>query len=276
MTALLIILGGLCAATILLYLYAVKPGKRRDISPFDRIPCAHRGLHDRDAGIPENSLAAFRAARQNGYGVELDIQFTADRQIVVFHDKTLTRMCGVDRRVDALTYTEIQELTLGNTQERIPLLQDVLRVLVDTPIICEIKSHGALTDTSLCAAAQPLLDAYAGPLCVESFNPFMMRWFRLHSPRTARGILSMVFDDNKEVTPAQGFLLTSLLTNFLCRPDFIAFQHTDKQVFSFRVCRQLFRAHTIAWTIQSTEDENASKDSFDTIIFENYYPDIQK
>ena len=199
----------------------------------------------------------------------------ADRQIVVFHDKTLTRMCGVDRRVDSLTYAQLQELTLGNTQERIPLLQEVLRVLVDTPIICEIKSYGALTDTSLCAAAQPLLDAYAGPLCIESFNPFMVRWFRQHSPGTVRGILSMVFDDNEEVTPTQGFLLTSLLTNFLCRPDFIAFQHTDKHAFSFRVCRQLFRAHTIAWTIRNAQEEAASADSFDNIIFEHYYPDVK-
>jgi len=275
MITLYIVLGCLAGAVLLLYLTAIYPGRRRNIAPFDRTPCAHRGLHNLSEGVPENSLAAFRCAREHGYGVELDIQFTADKQIVVFHDKTLSRMCGVNKRVDALTYAELQQLTLGDTQERIPLLSDVLKVLVDTPIICEIKSHGALGDATLCEAALPLLKAYPGPLCVESFNPLMIRWFRQNSPEIIRGVLSMIFKDNEEVSPSQGKLLTALLTNFLSRPDFIAFQHTDKRAFSFRICRRLFRAHTIAWTVRSQQAQETSRDLFDNIIFEKYLPETE-
>ena len=81
---------------------------------------AHRGLHSKDKSVPENSLFAFRLAVEAGYGIELDIRFTKDRQIVVFHDDTLLRMCGIDRPVDNFTYEELTELRLLDTEERIP------------------------------------------------------------------------------------------------------------------------------------------------------------
>ncbi len=272
MIVLISIIGSLLLLLVLLYLLAVYPGKNRNTTPFDRLPFAHRGLYDNTPALPENSLPAFRLAREKGYGVELDIQFTADRQIVVFHDKDLARMCGVDRRVDSLTYEELQQYTLLGGDERIPLLSEVLETLQNTPVVCEIKSYGPIGDTTLCQAALPQLKAYPGALCVESFNPFMIRWFKREYPAMRRGILSMVFKEENEVTPAQGFLLTALLTNFLTRPDFIAFNHEDKRAFSFRVCRRLFRVTTIAWTIRNEEEERHTKDSFDNIIFEHYEP----
>ncbi len=78
-----------------LILFLVAPGKRRDTGKFERKAFAHRGLHDNPGGIPENSLAAFRRARAHGYGVELDVQLSKDGQVVVFHDDTLDRVCGV-------------------------------------------------------------------------------------------------------------------------------------------------------------------------------------
>lgn len=275
MTVFLSVVGGIALLLLLLYLLAICPGKRRDMAPFDRVPFAHRGLYDNSPALPENSLPAFRRARDKGYGVELDIQFTADRQIVVFHDKDLTRMCGVEKRVDSLTYDELQQYVLLGGEERIPRLADVLEVLQDTPVVCEIKSYGPIGSTALCEAAAPQLEAYPGALCVESFNPFMIRWFRRHRPAVRRGILSMRFKEESEVTPAQGFLLTALLTNFLTRPDFIAFNHEDKTALSFRLCRRLFRATTIAWTIRSHEEEAACRDAFDNVIFEHYEPRLE-
>ncbi len=267
-----IVLGSLLLLTGCLYLIALYPGKRRNTAPFDRIPFAHRGLYDNTPEIPENSLPAFRRAREEGYGVELDIQFTADRQIVVFHDKDLRRMCGVDKRVNTLTYEELRQYRLLGGEERIPLLKDVLTLLAGTPIVCEIKSYGSIGDTALCDAAWPLLAAYPGALCVESFNPLMIRRFRQKHPEIIRGILSMRFREESDVTPAQGFLLTALLTNFLTRPDFIAYQLEDRYVLSFRLCRRLFRMTTLAWTVRSKQEEIASKGHFDSVIFENYQP----
>ena len=220
--------------------------------------------------MPENSLAAFAAADQAGYGVELDVQFTADRQIVVFHDADLKRMCGVEKRVDELTYAELRELRLLESDEHIPLLSDVLTTLDGATLLCEFKPMRSYTDASLCAATLPLLESYKGAVCIESFNPYMVRWFRKNAPHYIRGILSKRFEPG-EVINALRFPLASLFANCLCRPDFIAYQHTDHTQPFFRLCR-LFGPMTVAWTIQNQADADKTKKIFDTIIFEGYRP----
>lgn len=138
---------------------------------------AHRGLFTKDQSIPENSMAAFANAVEHGYGIELDIQLTKDKQLVVFHDHTLTRMCGIDLPVCEMTYEELQKYTLGNTEEKIPLFKDVLE-LVDgkVPLLVEIKLPTLRTYT--CQAADALLQNYRGQYCIESFNPLALRWYK--------------------------------------------------------------------------------------------------
>ena len=255
--------------TILLILFSVYPGRRRERSPFDRTLYAHRGLHSNDSQYPENSLIAFRLAREAGYGVELDIQLTADKQVVVFHDDTLLRMCGVDRRVDELTYEELKQFTLLGSSQHIPLLSEVLDVLDGATLLCELKSMRSYTDMTLCEVALPILRNCKGAFCVESFNPLMIKWFRQNAPEVIRGFLSKNFSDDENVAPVLGFLLGTLMTNCLCRPDFIAYQHTDRQSLAFRLCRKL-HAMTVAWTIKSAEEAAACAEEFDTIIFEGY------
>lgn len=255
---------------LLLLLWLILPGRHRNTAPFDRTLYAHRGLHTNDSRVPENSVAAFAAAAKAGYGVELDVQFTADRQVVVFHDNDLKRMCGVDRRVDELTYAELSMLRLLDSDQHIPLLSDVLEVLNGATLLCEFKAMRSYTDTSLCEATLPLLDQYRGKVCIESFNPFMVRWFRKHAPRYIRGILSKRFEKG-EVAQVLRFPLSSLFANCLCRPDFIAYQHSDHTQPFFRFCR-LFRPMTVAWTVRSQAEAKTAKRQFDTIIFEGYLP----
>jgi glycerophosphoryl diester phosphodiesterase len=179
-------------------------------------------------------------------------------------------MCGIDRRVDELTYAELKELRLLNTDQRIPLLTEVLDVLDGATLLCEFKAMRSYTDTSLCEAALPLLNGYKGAVCIESFNPFMVRWFRKHAPQYIRGILSKKFEKG-DVAPVLRFPLSSLFATFLCRPDFIAYQHTDHTQPFFRLCC-LFKPMTVAWTVQSAADAETAKQHFDTIIFEGFLP----
>ena len=258
------------AVIFMLLLVAISPNRKRNTAPFDHTLYAHRGLHTNSSEVPENSLAAFAAAARAGYGVELDVQFTADRQIVVFHDDNLKRMCGVDMRVDELTYAELKELRLLNSDHRIPLLSDVLNALNGATLLCEFKTMRSHTDTSLCEASLPLLDGYKGAVCIESFNPFMVRWFRKHAPQYIRGILSKKFEKG-EVAQALRFPLTSLFTNFLCRPDFIAYQYSDYRQPFFRLCR-LLHPMTVAWTVLTASEANEAKKRFDTVIFEGFLP----
>lgn len=260
--------------------YVLAPNRRRDTTPFRNVRFAHRGLHSGDSRVPENSLAAFRLAANNGYAVELDVQFTADRQIVVFHDDTLNRVCGVDGRVDEWTYEQLQTLTLLNSQERIPLFSEVLEVLDGVPLLCEFKAMRRVDDTSLCAAAWPLLQQYKGPFCVESFNPYMIKWFRKNQPQVIRGSLSMDYKKNgiseEQVSSKQQFMLTNLMSNVLCRPDFIAYCQHDTDTMGFRLCRWLFHPLTMAWTVTSEEKETEANRCFDTVIFEGYRPKPNK
>ena len=126
-------------------------------APFVRRMFAHRGLFLADQSVPENSIPAFRAAVAAGYGVELDVQLTKDKVVVVFHDDDLKRVCGVDARVDAYTFAELQAFPLLSTGERIPTFSDVLAILDGKiPMIVELKSGGdwkTLCEKTLAAAA---------------------------------------------------------------------------------------------------------------------------
>ena len=125
-------MGWIILLTVLLgmWLFLIAPGRssRAERTPFEGRAFAHRGLYKLDQSIPENSLPAFQRAVENGYGAELDVQRTKDGQIVVFHDDSMRRACGVDRPIRDFTYEELQQFPLFGTQERIPLFSDVLRI----------------------------------------------------------------------------------------------------------------------------------------------------
>ena len=98
------------------FAFLIAPGHatRAQKAPFLYRNYAHRGLHTEDGTVPENSLPAFRAAAEAGYAVEMDVHLTADDQLVVFHDDTLERMCGVPGVIDDFTLAELRALRLGD------------------------------------------------------------------------------------------------------------------------------------------------------------------
>ena len=164
---------------VVLTLFAVWPGKRRDAlrAPFLGRNCAHRGFFGKDQRPPENSLPAFAAAAKNGYGIELDVQFTADRRLVVFHDDTLDRMTPAKGFVHDMPWAEFSAQPLAGSDEHPPLFADMLRTVAeanpDTPLIVEIKSRSEYNHTyleELCRATIAELKTYPGPYCIESFD----------------------------------------------------------------------------------------------------------
>lgn len=124
----------------LIYLISITP---RLLGRARRMPgkfYAHRGLHNLSEGVPENSMAAFRRAAEHGYGIELDVQLTRDGQVIVAHDYDLKRICGIEKEIDSLTYEELSRFPILGTEERIPLLEDVLKLVKgQVPLIVEIK-----------------------------------------------------------------------------------------------------------------------------------------
>ena len=241
--------------------------------PFLRRTFAHRGLFLADQSIPENSLEAFRGAVAAGYGVELDVQLTKDKVVVVFHDDDLKRVCGVDARVDAYTLEELQAFSLLGTNERIPTFTEVLTVINGSiPMIVELKSSGDWK--TLCEKTLALLTAYKGDYCVESFHPLLVRWFYQHAPQILRGQLSEASRYSKKWMPLyQSFLMSRLMTNILTHPHFIAYRIGPKCL-SVRVSEAM-GAMRIGWTARPADDHAALTRRNDAIIFEHYRPETR-
>lgn len=259
-----------CAgAAVALPVFLLAPGHAtaRQKAPFLGRNFAHRGLHSRDKSVPENSLRAFELACENGYGMELDVQLTRDGQVVVFHDDTLDRVCGVHGRVDDYTFSEMQKFPLCGTEERIPLFSDVLNTVAGrTAIICELKTAGK-KNRELSRKTYALLAAYDGDVCVESFDPRIVTWFRFHAPELLRGQLAQV--KYPEQGAVKSFVLSHCLLNFLARPHFIAYQLAPRPL-SVRLS-ELLGAIRVAWTSHEPKNEKGQ----DVVIFEFYRPNIK-
>lgn len=262
----------ICLVVGILYLILIMPRmKGPDNSVFLGYDYAHRGLHDhKDA--PENSLEAFRRAVSAGYGIELDVQLSRDGIPVVFHDETLKRVCGADGKIKDYTYEELQMFRLCGTQEQIPKLAEVLKLVSGrVPLIIEIKYHWKIADT--CAAADRLLREYEGLYCIESFHPMVLIWYKKHRPQILRGQLSTHFFAANKNSEWYYFLLQHLLTNIVTKPDFIAYDRRYKDNISRILCRKLYKALSVAWTTRSQIEMNADKGDFDLMIFENFLPE---
>ena len=268
MIVFVIVLALLCALVV----FAVAPGRADDAkkAPFEGRNFAHRGLFEKDQSVPENSLAAFRRAVENGYGIELDVHLTADDALCVFHDDDLKRMCGVPGRPEEKPYAELAALHLAGTEETIPLLSDVLAVMDGrAPIILEIK-RGDRNDR-LCGLVHDTLRDYRGDVCIESFDPFIVRWWRKNAPEYLRGQLGAPYAVMKDGTgKLNAFLLSRLLTNCLARPEFIAYGLNGKKHLTARLSEAL-GGMRVAWT---SHDEKAESTN-DAVIFEHYRPRVR-
>ena len=256
------------------YLFASAPGihKKTNGQHLTGWDYAHRGLYDNEHGIPENSMAAFRRAVDKGYGIELDVHLTADNQLVVFHDDTLTRMCGMNKKISSFLYSDLMQLRLLGTEEGIPLFKDVLE-LIDgkVPLIIELKVDGS-NQNLLCPLVWQLLSRYKGDYCIESFHPFVLQWFKRHEPQVVRGQLSCNFFKENPHCDIVLFLMSNLMTNFFTHPDFIAYKYLDLDNPAVIYNRKLFHIMTVVWTIPGKPTYDRFKNKVDVMIFEGFEP----
>lgn len=227
-----------------------------------RGPFAHRGLWSPD-GPPENSLAAFEAAAEAGYGMELDVRLSADGEVMVFHDAALDRLTGASGQVCERTAVELQTLELAGGTEVIPTLAETLaQVGGRTPILVELKTtvgdEGPL-ERRVC----DLLVAYAGPTAVLSFNPVALAVVADAAPSILRGLNSaphVTFD--AEVVPSGG---PPPLAGFdQARPHFLSLG---------KALLTGVRPHhlpIVGWTIRSRDELQQVEAACDTVMFEGF------
>lgn len=335
------LIGGAVAAG--LGVWAVAPrtfnNKRKNYVPtLPDVLYAHRGLHDAGSGLsqqhagesgeyialarrmalragygsidepgplaPENSLAAFAAAAEAGYGIELDVQLTLDNKVVVAHDPDLLRVAGDPRNIRDLTYDELVRIPLfptaapgaevspllpGATEnpplvttpsqaptgyyQHVPLLEDVLRVVDGrVPIIVEFKFENYRTwddrDEELMQTAADLLDAYQGLYVVESFNPAAMNWYKREHPDVCRGQLA---EDTAFTANPMLWMGGKLMFNEISRPDFVAYDFKSGDGAMLRFVRRM-GAMAVAWTVRTSDELAGAQPYFDRFIFEAFVP----
>ena len=242
---------------------------------FLSIPLAHRGYHNAVQRRPENSLTAFRAAIGAGYGIELDVQRTADGQAVVFHDETLDRMTADRGAVDGRTAAALQIIRLSDSDDFIPTLPEVV-ALVDgrVPVLIEIKDcmdTMAQTSGRLEAAVAAAVVGYDGPVAVMSFNPHCMAHMARLAPQVARGLTTEAYDpdDNAPIPAATCARLRGIPDYDAAACSFISHQAADLD--RPRVAELKAQgARILCWTIRSPNAEALARKIAQNITFEGY------
>ena len=235
---------------------------------------AHRGLHAIHAGIPENSLRAFRLAVNNGYGAELDVRMSHDGRLVIMHDESLKRTTGANANISGVTEQVLGQLTLEGTREKVPYLEDVLPLFDGkTPLLIEIKTENG-NHVELTRKVVNLLKQYPSlDYMIESFDPRVLMWLRKHRPDIIRGQLGENLFKSDSCPPV-GFLtkfaLSNLMGNFLAKPDFVAYKYEDRDDLAPGLCRKLWGPQFFWWVVRSQEVADELKDQGDKIIFEGF------
>ncbi len=231
-------------------------------------PIAHRGLHS--PGKPENSLVAFEAAIAQGYAIELDIQRLADGQLAVFHDQDLTRLTGREGSIFEQTSESVRRLTLLETEQRVPLLEETLSLIGGrVPVLIEIKNEDAAG--AMEPALAELLAAYSGDCAIQSFNPNALAWFKENRPEIARGQLSSGLE--REALAGHKKLLS---LTWAGDPQFIGYDLRALPALSVPLTQALLQQPVVAWTVRSQADYDKAMQHADNVIFEGICPSLSR
>lgn len=246
---------------------------------FTTVPLAHRGLHDASAGRPENSRAAITAAIDAGYGIEIDVQLSSDGIPMVFHDYQLERLAKDTGPIRQRSAADLSRVQLRGGSEGIPTLQEIVDLVAGrVPVLVEIKDQDGAMGTNvgpLEDATAQILERYAGPVAVMSFNPHSVQQMAIHAPQIPRGLVTCGYT-------AVDWPLLSVGTRLRLRdiPDFgtVGASFVSHDV----VDLQAERVHALkaqgtpilCWTIRTAQQETDARRVADNITFESYLPAI--
>lgn len=237
------------------------------------IPIAHRGLYNEK--YPENSIGAFKNAVNHKYSIELDVQFTKDKKIVVFHDSNLYRMTKDERNIYDIDYEELKKLRLLNSDEKIPTIEEVLKTVGGkVGIAIEIKNSKDIFD--LCEGVHNIVENYNGKFSIQSFNPFVLIWYKNNANHILRGqIAGLPRYSYRTLNWCKKFALKNMILNFKTKPDYIAYsiRGIDKPRIA---CLRNKGMPIISWTIKNKSDMIYAYKYSDNIIFEGFYPHHKK
>ena len=238
-------------------------------------PFAHRGLHDAAKGIVENTSSAVQAAIDAGYGIEIDVQEAGDGEAMVFHDRTLDRLTEEKGAVSLRPSAELKRIRFKGTTDRMQSLRELLeKVSGQVPLLIEIKSdwggHGTF-ERRLAA----ILEAYAGHAAVMSFDPRCIAAVADAAPQLPRGLIAGPFRNMLywgHLSSWQRYYMRHLLSAFIAKPHFIAYDIEALPSLAPWIWRKLLRRPLLTWTVRSSAEVQRALRQADAMIFEGFKP----
>jgi glycerophosphoryl diester phosphodiesterase len=238
-------------------------------------PVAHRGLHD-GKRIIENTPSAFVAAIAGCYGIECDLQISADGEALVHHDDALGRLTDGNARLDAMTAAELKRISFRSSSDRMITLGELCDLVSGrSTLVIELKSRFN-GDYRLAARTADVLSGYRGPAAVMSFDPWQIAALREIAPTLRRGIVAESHHgraDPRHSTSAGargGIIYCERLLRM--RPQFIAYAVKDLPSFMTFVASRLLQLPILAWTVRSTIEREKARRHADQMIFEGFRP----
>lgn len=239
-------------------------------------PIAHRGLHQRSRGLIENTESAARAAIAAGFGIECDLQLSADGEAMVFHDFTLERLTASTGRVDALPARALSQTGFRDTSDRMLSLAAFLDLVGgQVPLVCEIKSRFD-GDIRLARRAAEIASGAAGPLALKSFDPDVIAWLRAEADALGvshlpLGVAAMARYERPD-WPVLDAERKRNLSEFLhwdrSRPDFLSYNVDDLPHAVPYLCRTALGTPVMAWTVRNPLQATTGRRWADQLIFE--------
>jgi glycerophosphoryl diester phosphodiesterase len=236
-------------------------------------PIAHRGLHG--GGVIENTATAFTAAIASGYGIECDLQISADGEAMVHHDGSLGRLTEGQGRLADMDAAALRAVRFKAGDDRMLTLSELCELVAGrAALVLELKSRSD-GDHLLVARTAKVLNDYSGPVAVMSFDPDMLTTLRTIAPALTRGIVAERSYDHPDwaaATSRQKFIMAHLLHGKRTRPDFIAYAAKDLPAIAPLIARTVFGLPILTWTIRSGEEMKRARRYADQIIFEGFRP----
>jgi glycerophosphoryl diester phosphodiesterase len=239
-------------------------------------PIAHRGLHDLATGAIENSVTAAQAAIGGRFGIECDVQLSADGEAMVFHDFVLDRLTGETGAVSARTAEALAAIPLMGSHDTIPTLETFLAHIAGrVPLVIEIKSRFD-GDLALTRRAAEVVAAHPGqPIVFKSFDPVIVAALREIAPAIPRGIVAMLdysYPDYAHLDAGQKHALANLLHFGESRPDFLSWKVADLPSAAPYLCREALGMPVMSWTVRNAQDRGKANAHADQMVFEGFVP----
>jgi glycerophosphoryl diester phosphodiesterase len=239
-------------------------------------PIAHRGLHDLSRGVVENMPGAITAAIVGNFGIEVDVQLSADGEAMVHHDDALGRLTEGSGALATMNAAELKQVVFKNTPERMMTLPDLCTLVGGwVPLIIEVKSHFD-GDRRLVTRIAEVLATYRGPVAAMSFDPDQVLALRELAPNLIRGVTAQRHYDDPywaELPAGKRDEMRHLRHFFRTQPDFIAYWVEQLPAPAPWIARNIFRRPLLTWTVRTPEQRARAAQYADQMIFEGFRPE---